>query len=426
MLFVGLRGTGCQVGAELERRLRADLCGPDGTRLSATSGAPATCRTSCPAACSSSTPTSPPTSWPRCGAKSSPGREHDAAARRTMRLMTHLVPADLSNSSAVSQRLSLTLDESVLSWLPPKKTDPNVGPLVKGAGELPTVGRSVLFETLRRDPTAAIQALDDALSDINRSGDDLLLVSNDTSVSVEGVDVFVVFSVAGGTGSGIFYDYLHLIGDVFEHKNISLYPLVLMPSAFEQGTGGGRAAELNAAASLIDLFRLVDDQNAQGAQTFDSTGAHGAVSVHYPRLGQLHLPASTVQTGFLFGRPIGGLSRDSIGRSMVGLMLWIIGAGPAVEGSIRQPAHAIGGMSMSFADTFINGAANRHSPADNGIGRRGVTTSAVAELTIPLQEITDVITSRFLTNAINHLQVPKLGIERNGGALGSVLQAPLA
>src|SRR4249920_2264195 len=30
VLFVGLGGTGCDVGAELERRLRDELCGPDG------------------------------------------------------------------------------------------------------------------------------------------------------------------------------------------------------------------------------------------------------------------------------------------------------------------------------------------------------------------------------------------------------------
>jgi tubulin-like protein len=38
MLFVGLGGTGCKVGAELERRLREELCGPDGTRLLADPG----------------------------------------------------------------------------------------------------------------------------------------------------------------------------------------------------------------------------------------------------------------------------------------------------------------------------------------------------------------------------------------------------
>src|SRR5256885_10880530 len=30
-MFVGLGGTGCLMGAELERRLREEFCGPDGT-----------------------------------------------------------------------------------------------------------------------------------------------------------------------------------------------------------------------------------------------------------------------------------------------------------------------------------------------------------------------------------------------------------
>src|SRR5260370_2229176 len=30
VLFVGLGGTGCGIGAELERRLREEICGPDG------------------------------------------------------------------------------------------------------------------------------------------------------------------------------------------------------------------------------------------------------------------------------------------------------------------------------------------------------------------------------------------------------------
>lgn len=33
MLFVGLGGTGGRIGSELERSLRRELCGPDGTDL---------------------------------------------------------------------------------------------------------------------------------------------------------------------------------------------------------------------------------------------------------------------------------------------------------------------------------------------------------------------------------------------------------
>ncbi len=30
VMFVGLGGTGCDIGAELERRMREEICGPDG------------------------------------------------------------------------------------------------------------------------------------------------------------------------------------------------------------------------------------------------------------------------------------------------------------------------------------------------------------------------------------------------------------
>src|ERR1022692_1608225 len=34
VLFVGLGGSGCEIGAELERQVREEICGPDGTRFS--------------------------------------------------------------------------------------------------------------------------------------------------------------------------------------------------------------------------------------------------------------------------------------------------------------------------------------------------------------------------------------------------------
>jgi hypothetical protein len=33
VLFIGLGGTGCDIGAEFERRLREEICGPDGNEF---------------------------------------------------------------------------------------------------------------------------------------------------------------------------------------------------------------------------------------------------------------------------------------------------------------------------------------------------------------------------------------------------------
>lgn len=415
MLFVGLGGTGCKVGAELEKRLREELCGPDGTKLvervdSDTKLLPyqlPSCLQFVYADLSS-------VELQRVRREVVPGREHDQAAQKTMRLITDLVPAGLNNSADVAESLRIHLDDHLIDWLPPKDTDPKIGPLVRGAGQLPTVGRSVLFETIRRNSDTALAGIKGALTDINESAGDLKMVAGGGMARVDPVIVFVVFSVAGGTGSGIFYDYLHLIGNLMQqgNKQAEIYPLVLMPSAFDEAQGGGRAAELNAGSSLIELFRLIDDQNAQGQPDYlDAAGTRNAVSVSYPRLETVQLPANLIQTAFLFGRPVGGVRRDDLHRSMVSLMASLISAGPS--GPESEDDQARPDRYQTFADGFINSAVERYSQSETGVGRRGVTTSTVAALTTPLLEITDIVSNHLLARAITELRLVPGATETN-------------
>ncbi|MFC7612877.1 tubulin-like doman-containing protein [Actinokineospora soli] len=412
MLFVGLGGTGCKVGAELEKRLREELCGPDGTRLLGATDQGylpyqlPSCLQFVYADLSAN-------ELHRVRREVVPGREHDKAAQKTMHMITDLVPARLSNSADVAQSLRINSDEDTIGWLPSRESDPRIGPLVRGAGQLPTVGRAVLFETLRRNPDSALWGIKRAIAEINESAGDLFVISGRRTQRVDPVIVFVVFSVAGGTGSGIYYDYLHLIGDLMRqgNKEAEIYPLVLMPSSFDDGQGGGRPADLNAGSALIDLFRLIDDQNAQGSpDELDASGSHGAVAVRFPRLEQVQLRANTVQTAFLFGRPVGGVRRDDLHRSMVSLMTSLISAGPSDQDEDDDGPNR---PYQSFADGFINSKVDRHAPADTGVGRRGVTTSAVAALTTPLLELTDVVSSHLLANAVNELLVPPGAAETN-------------
>jgi hypothetical protein len=406
MMFVGLGGTGCKVGAELEKRLREELCGPDGTDLinkvdNDTKLLPyqlPSCLQFVYADLSS-------VELQRVRREVVPGREHDQAAQKTMRLITDLVPAGLNNSADVAESLRIHLDDQMVDWLPPKDTDPRIGPLVRGAGQLPTVGRAVLFETIRRNADTALSGVKGALKDINESAGDLKMVSGSQNSRVDPVIIFVVFSVAGGTGSGIFYDYLHLIGDVMQrgNKQAEIYPLVLMPSAFDEAQGGGRAAELNAGSALIELFRLIDDQNAQGSpDELDAAGTRNAVSVNYPRLETVQLPANLIQTAFLFGRPVGGVRRDDLHRSMVSLMVSLVSAG--ASGPDDDDENGRPDRYQSFADGFINSAVERYSQAETGVGRRGVTTSTVAALTTPLLEITDIVSNHLLARATSELR----------------------
>lgn len=166
------------------------------------------------------------------------------------------------------------------------------------------MGRAALFATLRGGLEPVLGPLRAAIGSIGTSAGDLQRLGGGR---IRGCDVFVAFSVAGGTGAGIYHDFLHLVGHEFRNARVpgvKIYPLVVMPSAFPPGAGGGREAELNGARALVDISRLVDDQNMPGADAAVGDVEHRSrISVRYPGDTVVRLRASTVQTAFLFGKP---------------------------------------------------------------------------------------------------------------------------
>ncbi|TYK52533.1 tubulin-like doman-containing protein [Actinomadura decatromicini] len=412
VLFVGLGGTGCLIGAELERRLREEFCGPDGTSFQRLRE------------------DALPYQLPECvqfvyadvnqadldrlPGSVVPGAQHVPAVQRTAHYVRGLVP-QVDTYPEVARNLRLTAGRETASWLPPEQGEPRVTPLQRGAGQLPTIGRAALFETFRNGIGHAINDLNAAIGGLSgpQAATDLYKLGG-KATNKNAVDVFVAFSVAGGTGAGIFYDYLHLIGELFERTDLrpKIYPLVLMPSAFVDGLGGGRPAQLNAGRALLDLFRLVDQQNGGGAQR-DLRG-HTAravidpdeVAVHYPVDGRIALRPGTAQTGFLFCRPVGAEPGD-LRRSVVSLMLSLLGT------ELDQRATSDGEQHQSFADSFINAAVDRQIPAENGIGNRGVSTALVASLTVPVDELADLVAGRLLRAGVDDLRAALPGVESN-------------
>ncbi|GAA3868914.1 hypothetical protein GCM10022243_38140 [Saccharothrix violaceirubra] len=411
MMFVGLGGTGCRIGAELERRFREELCGPGGTDLVDVMPGKNFLPYQLPGCLQFVYADLSEDEFGLLERRVVPDLDHRAAAERTLHVVRDLVP-QYDTYPEVARSLRLSADEEVVRWLPPQDGEPRIGPLVRGAGQLPTVGRAALFETFRSGLAPAQTPLLRALGNINNSFGELALLGG--GHRTPSCDVFVAFSVAGGTGSGLFFDYLHLIGDAFGQSGLRarIYPLVVMPSAFDEGLGGGRPARLNAGRALLDLFRLVDDQNAQAAGTeLDHEGVRGTLSVRYPDRAEIHLRASTVQTAFLFGRGP-GVRREDLHRSVVSLILSLVGTDVATDA--EDARHATQQTFMSFADSFINGAVEREAPARTGIGNRGVSTGSVASMTIPVDDIADLISSRLLAEAVSELdRVPAGAAEDN-------------
>ncbi|GIG59802.1 hypothetical protein Lfu02_41740 [Longispora fulva] len=413
MLYVGLGGTGCLIGAQLERRIREELCGPDGTelrdRLSASSMRPY----QLPSCLQFVYADLNDAELDKVRRRAVPSPEHIEAAELTMHRVRELVPR-LDTYPEVARSLRTNEPQLVGDWLPPRAGEPHVAPLSRGAGQLPTIGRAALYETCRHGIEPAQRPIADAVRNIANSGGHLSALGGNGKV--EWIDVFVSFSVAGGTGAGIFYDYLHLIANAIARSNLKaqIYPLVIMPSAFSEGLGGGRSAQLNSGRALLDLFRLVDDQNGQGARTqLDDIGLSGELSVAYPKDGVITIKPSTVQTAFLFSRPE-AVERDDLHRSIVSLVLSLVATQQADERSGVRTGER---LFQSFADDFINRGVNRESVSVTGVGNRGVSTSLVASMTVPVDDLADIISSRLLAEAVAELSTPPPGRTESNRAL---------
>ncbi len=420
MMFVGLGGTGCLIGTELERRLRDDLCGPEGTDLFGRVPGKTYMPFQLPSCLQFVYADLNESELTKLRRRIVPSEAHQNAAGPTLHLAHDLVPR-YDTYPEVALSLRTNAPEEIRDWLPGPVGEPRVAPLVRGAGQLPTVGRAALFETFRGGLAPARAPLVDAVGAISNSGGELNALGGGLG---KVCTVFVAFSVAGGTGAGIFYDYLHLIGDVFKSAGADykpqIFPLVLMPSAFEEGMGGGRRAKLNAGRALLDLFRLVDDQNGRTAQrTLTDRGLVGELGVQYPsRTTPVVLDPSTIQTAFLFSRSY-GVERDDLHRSVVSLVLSLLGTGTehdAEDGQVGEQTY------QSFADDFINRGVERQAPASSGIGLQGASTSLVASLTVPVDDLADIVAGRLLARAVEQLSEPGAG-EENGALVHQFMSA---
>lgn len=415
LLFVGLGGTGCDVGAELERLLREELCGPDGSAFKHEHHRESMQPYQLPSCVQFVYADVNQTELDRLPRRVVPGPEHEQTARATASYVTGLVPT-VASYPDLAVRLRLEAAPFVTGWLPPAGADePRVGPLSKGAGQFPTVGRAALFGTFQDEGILpAVRNIRNAVGKLAGSAADLSAL-NGKAMQIRGVDVFIAFSVAGGTGTGIFYDYLHLIADEMRRSQIGgvkIYPLVLMPSAFPEGNGGGKAAELNAGRAMLDLFRLVDQQNGGAARTTlrgsldQDMDDKEEVAVNYPGHNRIVIKTGTVQTGFLFSRPEGA-TRPDMHRSIASLVMSLAGT-EMLDGD----AGSTGQVYQSFADRFINKAGDRQQVADNMIGNRGVSTALVATLSVPIDDIAEILGARLLSEAISQISAPDAKLEQ--------------
>lgn len=389
LLFVGLGGTGCRIGAELEQNLRAQLCGPDGTRLQELLPQHNLLPGQLPAFLQFVYADLDETAFMAMRERIAPDRTPLSTAANA-----HLTGGliDIPRGyTQLARRLRRALPKAALSWLPNPPDEPDIEWLGATYGRVPTAVRAALFGALLSAPESILTPIDSALHNLAMSGPHrhALGVRWDS-----GLDVFVAFSAAGATGAGLFWDYLHLVshrlGRAGWHPQI--YPMVALSSVSEPHVR--RSGVLNAGSALVDLCQLVDQQHGSDLDSWELAAdpTLGEPSPEYPSIGPVRLRAAAVRTPVLFE---GWLDREPARLHQ------------SVASMVRLFSQAnLDDDRRRVADDVANRFVEYALPAADGIGNRSLTTGLVTSLEIPFDGLVDVFSVRLLAAAIAELSEP--------------------
>jgi len=400
-IYIGVGGTGLKIGEHLERAMRREICGVDGDNLRRVGGAFAGFSTfEIPAFFQSVY-----ADFAASELESLRGRlAVSQVADRTSSFAKNLIPA-VASSTAASRYLRTNHSNSTSSWLPAEDGgEPQIAPLSAGAGQFPTVGRVSLFHSLATAGFASVIGgqLQGAISKIVGSMGQLnaLAAGNATDQVV----VYVGFSVSGGTGCGIAYDIIHLVGSqLSEHfgSNFRIIPMVVLPSAFDMLNEGKQiAAKLNAARALADLQRLVDHQLTEAdVESF---------TVSYPGIGPVHLAAGTIPGIFVFDKSV-GITQTDLLKSIAENILSQVSSTNGDDGGF--------GNVQSWIESAVNDVPKRREPHGSGVGLKPFVPSMSLSLSTPVEVVSNLLALRLIQDGLRDLTAQANVVNENNQSL---------
>src|SRR5215469_9675339 len=127
VLFVGLGGTGCDIGAAVERRLREEICGPDGTDF-LRHGNAGMLPYQLPSCVQFVYADMNQTELNRMPRRVVPVTQHVPAAQETAHYVRNLIPP-VPGYVQLALTLRMRAEEETASWLPPAQGEPKIVPL---------------------------------------------------------------------------------------------------------------------------------------------------------------------------------------------------------------------------------------------------------------------------------------------------------
>ncbi|MDE5594645.1 MAG: tubulin-like doman-containing protein [Muribaculaceae bacterium] len=159
-------------------------------------------------------------------------------------------PAESSDIMVTQAKDKVSRHRDDLSWLPDRNLQAVVD-LSNGCGMVRTNGRIAFAFNYKKTRMNILNALNQVRNLTTVHNDKYELISQD-------VEVNIVFSIAGGTGSGNFIDMAYLVKDIFREQALpetsKIVGYMVLPDVYDaQLTFGKERLKPNGCGSLVDL-----------------------------------------------------------------------------------------------------------------------------------------------------------------------------
>lgn len=385
VLYIGLGGSGIDLGLALDEAIKREVCGLDGRQLLQRNGFNGY----------------QPNEIPQFVqyffldfAQEALTNVKAILGPRNATIGQQIVPI-IDNYPALAADLRMEASECVSNFIPPySNLEPSTSPLSGGAGGFPTVGRAALFDAIK-DQSYQQTLGNDLQKVINRIAGSMGVLKAYSPEATDSVSVYVGFSMSGGTGCGLFLDVIQLlIRELMVHlqsTRITIIPVVFFPSTFEGQINAvkQKRAGLNMAQAILDLARLIEHGQSPDASE------NSRFAIRYPDTA-----LGLVENAFLVNSPkmpviavvqkLGTtMNRKDVERSIAASIV-------AQVSTVKD----IGENSQSFMEDIINDIPDISERHKLGLGTHLLMPMVAASLTLPSQTIADQIAKQIIVEGL--------------------------
>ena len=386
VLYIGLGGSGIDLGLALDEAMKREICGLDGRQLLQRNGFGAY----------------QPNEIPQFiqyffldFAQEALTNVKNILGSNNVTIGQQIVPI-IDNYPALAADLRMDAPECVNSFIPPfSNLEPTTSPLSGGAGGFPTVGRAAFFDAMKAQ-TYQQTLGNDLQKVINKIAGSMGQLNTYSPEATDSVSIYVGFSMSGGTGCGLFLDVLQLlIKELMVHlqsTRVTIIPVVFFPSTFEGRLNAPKQlrAQLNMAQAILDLSRLIEHCQSPDA----NENSRFAIRYPDPTLG-------LVENAFLVNSPkmpviavvqkLGTtMNRADVERSIAASIV-------AQVSTVKDSADS---NKNSFMEDIINDIPDISERHRLGLGTHLLMPMVAASLTLPSQTIADQIAKQIIVEGL--------------------------